>query len=43
MELNDVPATWGNSSFYRLLTGNDQGGSNGEANWFKTKIKSIDF
>ena len=43
MELNDVPATWGNSSFYRLLTGNDQGGSNGEANWFKTKIKSINF
>ena len=43
MMLNDVPAGWGNCSFYRLLTGNDQGGNSGEANWFKTKIKSINF
>lgn len=43
MSINDVPASWGNCSFYRVLTGNEQGGSNGNANWFKTKIKSINF
>lgn len=43
MEIRDVPASWGNCPFYRIFSGNDQGGQNGEANWFKTKIKSINF
>lgn len=43
MLLNDVPASWGNCNFYRLLTGDDEGGNKGDANWFKTKIKSINF
>lgn len=43
MLLNDVPASWGNCHFYRLLTGDDEGGNKGDANWFKTKIGSINF
>ncbi len=41
MVLVDVPGYWGNADFYRVLTGNDEGGENGPANFFKTKIKSI--
>ncbi|MGM9746396.1 MAG: CotH kinase family protein [Paludibacteraceae bacterium] len=43
MVIADVPAAWGNCPFYRLLSGNDGGGSDGEANWFRTKIHSINF
>lgn len=41
MNLVDVPGSWGNCEFYRILSGNDEGGENGDANFFKTKIKSI--
>ena len=37
----DVPASWGNAPFYRLTSGNALGGSNGNANYFSTKIQSI--
>jgi hypothetical protein len=43
MILNDVPASWGNCSFYRLLSGNNQGGNNGDANYFSSRILSIPF
>lgn len=43
MILNDVPASWGNCSFYRLLSGNNLGGGNGEANYFSSRIQSIPF
>lgn len=43
MEIADKPASWGNCDFYRILSGNDEGGDNGEANFFTTKIKSITF
>jgi hypothetical protein len=43
MILNDVPAPWGNCSFYRLLSGNNQGGNNGNANYFSSRIQSIPF
>lgn len=41
MSIYDYPASWGNAPFYRLYSGNDQGGANGEANFFKTKAKTI--
>ena len=41
MAIEDRPASWGNCYFYRLFSGNDQGGRNGEANFFKTKIRVI--
>ncbi len=44
MQIEDKPASWGNAEFYRLFTGNDKGGvgrNAGDANFFKTKIKSI--
>jgi spore coat protein CotH len=41
MAIEDRPASWGNCHFYRLFSGNDQGGRNGEANFFKTKIRII--
>ena len=41
MVIDDRPASWGNCHFYRLFSGNDQGGRNGDANYFKTKIKTI--
>lgn len=41
MNLYDRPADWGNQWNYRLLTGNDAGGADGEANWFLTRIASI--
>jgi spore coat protein H len=44
MLIEDKPASWGNADFYRLFTGNDKGGvgrNAGDANFFKTKIKSI--
>lgn len=37
----DQPADWGNQSNYRLLTGDDSGGANGPANWFKTRARNI--
>lgn len=37
----DKPADWGNQPNYRLLNGNNEGGKNGEANFFETKIKAI--
>ena len=43
MKIIDVPAGWGNCHFYRIFTGNENGGTNGDANFFKTKIKSIHF
>jgi len=43
MVIADQPAGWGNCSFYRIFSGNDSGGANGNANFFKTKIKSINF
>ena len=39
--IGDEPAYWGNCSFYRLLSGNAEGGSNGNANFFSTKAKTI--
>jgi spore coat protein H len=41
MYLVDSPAQWGNAPFYRLFSGNDQGGANGDANFFKTKAATI--
>ncbi len=41
MFIQDEPAPWGNVPLYKLYSGNDQGGANGEANFFKTKAKSI--
>jgi ubiquinone/menaquinone biosynthesis C-methylase UbiE len=43
MQIIDVPAGWGNCGFYRLLSGNNQGGANGEANFFSSKISSLGF
>jgi spore coat protein CotH len=41
MAISDRPASWGNAPFYRLLSGNAEGGSKGNANFFASKIKSI--
>ena len=41
MQIGDVPASWGNQPNYRLKTGNNQGGSNGPANFFTTKNLSV--
>jgi spore coat protein H len=41
MSISDAPASWGNAPFYRLSSGNDQGGANGNANYFSSRIKSI--
>ena len=41
MEVQDIPASWGNCHFYRLKSGNDLGGSNGSANFFLTKTRVI--
>lgn len=41
MLIADLPASWGNESYYRLLSGNDAAGQNGTANYFKTRIKNI--
>ena len=41
MSIGDTPAGWGNAPFYRLLSGNDKGGADGPANYFSTRIKSI--
>lgn len=41
MTISDAPATWGNAPFYRLKSGDDTGGTNGTANFFDSKIKSI--
>lgn len=41
MLIEDFPASWGNADYYRLLSGNDLGGTSGYANFFSTKCKSI--
>jgi len=41
MSISDLPASWGNAPFYRLLSGNADGGANGNANYFASRIKSI--
>ncbi len=43
MFIEDKPAYWGNAPFYRLNSGNSEGGNNGDANYFKTKAKSINW
>jgi spore coat protein H len=43
MILEDKPAFWANCPQYRLLTGNDEGGATGDANYFLTRIKNIPF
>jgi spore coat protein CotH len=43
MVIDDYPAFWGNAPFYRLFTGNDQGGANGSANFFTTKQKQVNW
>ena len=43
MNINDYPASWGNYSGYRLLSGGIGDGEYNEANYFKTKINSISF
>lgn len=39
--IEDKPAKWGNAAFYRLLSGDDSG-AYPEANYFKTRIKTIE-
>ena len=41
--IEDKPASWGNCSFYRLTSGNSDGGANGNANYFSSRIASIPF
>ncbi|HEX9981470.1 MAG TPA: CotH kinase family protein [Flavobacterium sp.] len=41
MSIGDEPASWGNSPFYRLSSGNALGGSNGTANWFSSRVQSV--
>jgi spore coat protein CotH len=43
MVMDDQPASWANCGFYRLLSGNADGGVNGEANFFKTRTANINF
>lgn len=38
--IRDVPASWGRSSYYRLLSGDDSG-EEPEANFFKTRVRTI--
>jgi len=37
MSIVDRPASWANAPFYRLLSGNEKGGLDGNANWFRTR------
>lgn len=41
MSIIDKPAPWADAHNYRLFSGGDTGRGNQEANFFKTKIKSI--
>ncbi len=41
MFIEDKPASWGNAPFYRLSSGNEQGGANGNANYFSTRTATI--
>ena len=41
MAIMDQPAYWGNQPNYRLLSGNNQGGANGPANFFTSRAASI--
>ena len=41
-QIIDRPATWSSGvKNYRLFTGNDEGGNNGDPNFFKTRVKTI--
>lgn len=42
-EIIDEPAYWSNVKNYRLFSGDNNGGSTGDANFFKTKAKSINW
>jgi spore coat protein CotH len=42
MSITDLPAPWSTEQYYRLLSGNDLAGQNGQpSNYFKTRIKTI--
>lgn len=41
MLVDDKPAFWGNQPNYRLLSGNDQGGASGAANYFSSRVASL--
>jgi|SRR6218665_120796 len=41
MLIEDKPASWGNQPNYRLLSGNNQGGNSGPANFFSSRAASI--
>jgi hypothetical protein len=42
MSITDQPAPWSTEQYYRLLSGNDLAGQNGQpSNYFKTRIKNI--
>mgnify|MGYP000725027588 FL=1 len=42
MSITDLPAPWSTEKYYRLLSGNDLAGQNGQpSNYFKTRIKTI--
>ncbi len=41
MFIEDKPASWSNQPNYRLKSGNNQGGSNGPANYFASRTASI--
>lgn len=41
MQISDFPANWGNQLNYRVLSGNNQGGANGPANYFSSRSVSI--
>jgi hypothetical protein len=42
MGITDLPAPWSTEQYYRLLSGNDLAGQNGQpSNYFKTRIKTI--
>lgn len=43
MQIEDSPASWSSIKQYRLLSGNDKGGNQGDANFFLTKIASLNF
>ncbi|GEP50141.1 hypothetical protein FNO01nite_08130 [Flavobacterium noncentrifugens] len=41
MVIEDKPASWGNQPNYRLLSGNNQAGNNGPANFFSSRAANI--
>lgn len=40
-QFKDEPAWWAECGFYRLLSGNDKGGKQGDANFFKTRVANL--